>query len=136
MQARVLLAERVGGPYAGAAMSDAVHERLDTLGPAELREIASLGAVREFRARTVLLNEGDETDSLYIILEGRVRAYVSDAAGREAVLSIMGPGEYFGELAFDHRPRSASVITLEPCRMIVVPRAEFERSPITSAASP
>src|SRR5213075_2364078 len=80
----------------------------------------------DFRARTVLMTEGDETDNLYIILEGRVRAYVSDANGREAVLSVMGPGEYFGEVAFDDGPRSASVITLEPCQLIVVPRAEFE----------
>jgi CRP/FNR family transcriptional regulator, cyclic AMP receptor protein len=72
-----------------------------------------------------VMSEGDATDSLFIILEGRVRAYVSDPGGREAVLSVMGPGEYFGELAFDDGPRSASVITLETCRMLVVPREDF-----------
>jgi CRP/FNR family transcriptional regulator, cyclic AMP receptor protein len=95
------------------------------LSPAELEEIAAHAVAREFRERTVLLTEGDESDSLYIILEGRVRAYVSDGEGREAVLSVMGPGEYFGEVAFDEGPRSASVITMEPCRLLVVPRAEF-----------
>ena len=103
------------------------------LSAAELEEISRHGVVREFRARTVLMSEGDQTDSLYIILEGRVRVYVSDSDGREAVLSIIGPGEYFGELAFDEGPRSASVITLEPCRMLVVPREDFtdfvKRSP-------
>ena len=96
-----------------------------TLGPEELAEIARNATTREFRARTVLVNEGDESDNLYIILEGRVRAYVSDASGREAVLATMGPGEYFGELAFDEGPRSASVVTLDPCRLLVVPRDDF-----------
>src|SRR4029078_5381725 len=90
------------------------------LSPAELEEISRHATPRDFRARTVLMTEGDETDNLYIIVEGRVRAYVSDADGREAVLSVMGPGEYFGEIAFDQGPRSASVITLDACRMLVV----------------
>ena len=101
-------------------------ERPAALSAAELEEITSHATPREFRARTVLVTEGDDTDNLYIILEGRVRAYASDSDGREAVLSVMGPGEYFGEIAFDKGPRSASVITLEPCRMLVVPREDFE----------
>jgi CRP/FNR family cyclic AMP-dependent transcriptional regulator len=103
------------------------------LNAAELEEISRHAVAREFRERTVLMTEGDQSDSLYIILEGRVRAYVSDGEGREAVLSVMGPGEYFGEIAFDEGPRSASVITMEPCRLLVVPRSEFadfiQRSP-------
>src|SRR5687768_4235420 len=95
------------------------------LGQALLSQLAKRGVARTFRERTVLVTEGENTDALYIILEGRVRAYVSDANGREAVLSVMGPGEYFGEVALDEGPRSASVITLEPCRLIVVPRVEF-----------
>ena len=106
-------------------MNDQVRDAPARLGPSILGELAKHGVARTFRDRTVLVTEGEKTDALYIILEGRVRAYVSDAAGREAVLSIMGPGEYFGEVAFDEGPRSASVITLEPCRLLVVPRAEF-----------
>jgi CRP/FNR family cyclic AMP-dependent transcriptional regulator len=114
-------------------MNDRARETNLALTPAELEEISRHATTREFRARTVLLSEGDETDNLYIILEGRVRAYVSDSDGREAVLSVMGPGEFFGEIAFDKGPRSASVITLDPCRMLVVPREDFaefvKRSP-------
>lgn len=97
------------------------------LGTSMLHELSKHGVARLFRERTVLVTEGEKTDALYIILEGRVRAYVSDASGREAVLSIMGPGEYFGEIALDEGPRSASVITLEPCRLLVIPRAEFSQ---------
>lgn len=95
------------------------------LSSAELAEISRHGIAREYKARTVLMTEGDLTDALYIIFEGRVRAYVSDADGREAVLSVMGPGEYFGEIALDEGPRSASVITLEPCKLLVVPGADL-----------
>jgi CRP/FNR family cyclic AMP-dependent transcriptional regulator len=108
-------------------------ENIPALSAAELEEISSHATTREFRPRTVLMSEGDETDNLYIILEGRVRVYVSDSEGREAVLSVLGPGEYFGELAFDQKPRSASVITLDACKMLVVPREDFvdfvKRSP-------
>jgi CRP/FNR family cyclic AMP-dependent transcriptional regulator len=106
-------------------MDDRPTRAPDTLRAEELALISRHAATKAFRERTVLVSEGDTTDSLYIILEGRVRAYVSGPDGREAVLSVMGPGEYFGELAFDEGPRSASVITLEPCKLLVVPRARF-----------
>ncbi|MFL5522322.1 MAG: Crp/Fnr family transcriptional regulator [Gemmatimonadales bacterium] len=106
-------------------MNDTAQESTYKLGPAILAELSHHGVARIFRERTVLVTEGEKTDALYIILEGRVRAYVSDSAGREAVLSIMGPGEYFGEVAFDEGPRSASVITLESCRLLVIQRHEF-----------
>ena len=92
----------------------------------ELAEIARHGVVREYGPRTILVAEGDVSDTLFIILEGRLRAYVSDENGREAMLSVMGPGEYFGEIAMDAGPRSASVVTLERCRLVVVPIAELE----------
>ena len=95
------------------------------LGPALLAELSKHGVPRLMRERTVLVTEGEKTDALYIIIEGRVRAYVSDASGREVVLTVMGPGEYFGEVAFDEGPRSASVVTLEPCKLLVITRAEF-----------
>lgn len=95
------------------------------LTPAELEEISQHAVPRQFKARTVLVSEGERTDNLYLILEGRVRAYVTGEDGREAVLSVMGPGEYFGEIALDEGPRSASVMTLEPCRLLVVPKDEF-----------
>jgi len=81
---------------------------------------------RSFPRNAVVLNEGDRTDSLYIILEGRVKAYVADADGKEAVLSTQGPGEYFGEMVLDEGPRSASIMTLEPSRLLVVPKSDFK----------
>lgn len=91
-----------------------------------LRALAPHGGVRSFPRNSVVVNEGDATDSLYILLSGRVKAYVSEADGREVVLSTVGVGDYFGEMVLDGGPRSASVMTLEPCRFYVIPRGDIE----------
>ena len=83
------------------------------------------GIARSFPKNAIIVNEGDATDSLYIIVEGRVKAFVSDDEGREVILSTQGPGEYFGEMVLDQGPRSASVMTLEPSKFLVVPKADF-----------
>lgn len=91
-----------------------------------LRALAPHGAVRSFAKNAVVVNEGDETDSIYILLSGRVKVYVSEEDGREVVLSTVGVGDYFGEMVLDGGSRSASVMTLEPCRFFVIPRGEIE----------
>jgi len=96
-----------------------------TLSAADLKAIGSRGIARSYPKNTIIVSEGDTTDSLYVILEGRVKVYVSDDAGHDVVLLIQGPGEYFGELVLDEGPRSASVMTLDPCRFLVVPKHDF-----------
>jgi CRP/FNR family cyclic AMP-dependent transcriptional regulator len=54
-----------------------------------------------------------------------VKVYVSDDDGHDVVLATQGAGEYFGELVLDEGPRSASVMTLEPSRFLVVPLNDF-----------
>ena len=97
----------------------------DVLDAEELREISRTAVTRRYPAKAVIVSEGDRSDALFIIVEGRARAFVSSESGREAVLSTMGPGEYFGEVALDDGPRSANVMTLEPSVLSVVSRANF-----------
>ena len=92
----------------------------------ELNALASGLVVRTLSKHTIVINEGDVTDSLYVILSGRVKVYLGDASGKELVLDIIGPGKYFGEMALDGGPRSASVMTLERCRFAVISRSDFE----------
>jgi CRP/FNR family cyclic AMP-dependent transcriptional regulator len=96
-----------------------------TLSDADLMAVGSHGVSRSYPKNTIIVTEGDKTDSLYIILEGRVKAFVSDDEGRDMVLSTQGPGEYFGEMVLDEGPRSASIMTLEPSRFLVVPKHDF-----------
>lgn len=95
-------------------------QRSFTLSEADLMVMGSHGIARSYPKNTIIVTEGDTTDSLYIILEGRVKAFVSDGEGHDMVLSTQGPGEYFGEMALDEGPRSASIMTLEPSRFLVV----------------
>src|SRR5436190_10996011 len=85
-----------------------------------LRALAPHGAVRSFSKNAVVVSEGDETDSLYILLSGRVKAFVSEQAGRQVVLSTVGAGDYVGELVLDAGARSAAIMTLEPCRFFLI----------------
>ena len=96
------------------------------LDEAELRRLASHGVAKSFPRNAIIVHEGDQTDSLYIVVAGKVKVFVADADGREAVLGMQGPGEYFGEMVLDGGPRSASVMTIEPSRFIVVPRSEVK----------
>ncbi|HET8832024.1 MAG TPA: Crp/Fnr family transcriptional regulator [Casimicrobiaceae bacterium] len=90
-----------------------------------LRNIAASGVVRTFPRNTVLINEGDVGDSLFVILSGRVKVYSSNESGREFVIDFHGAGEYVGEMTLDGEPRSASVMTVEPTMCAVVNRAQF-----------
>jgi len=92
-----------------------------------LRALAPGGAVRSYAKNVVIVSEGDTTDSLYVVLSGRVKAFVSDESGREAVVNTIGLGDYFGELVLDGGPRSASIMSLEACRLFVIPQADVER---------
>lgn len=107
------------------SLSPAGNDPLVPLEDATLRNIASSGVVRTFPRNTILINEGDVGDALYVILSGRVKVFASNEAGREFVIDFHGPGEYVGEMTLDGAPRSASVITVEPTTCAVVNRAQF-----------
>lgn len=97
----------------------------DALDVELLREIARRGDIRSYPAHAILINEGDSTDSLFILLSGRVKVYSTSPEGREVVITTHGPGEYVGELALDGGVRSASVMTLEPTTCSVVSGASL-----------
>jgi CRP/FNR family cyclic AMP-dependent transcriptional regulator len=87
-----------------------------------VRELAALGRVRSYPKNTVFITEGDSSDSVFVVLAGKVKAFVSDTEGHELILNTQGPGDYVGEMALDGKPRSASVITQEPSTFSVVQR--------------
>jgi len=98
------------------------------LTPAYLQHLMRYSVARKYPKNTVMINEGDRDESLYIILKGKVKVYLNDNKGKEAILRIEGPGAYFGELALiDAAPRSASVMTLLPTELAVVSKNDFKR---------
>ena len=59
---------------------------------------------------------------MFVVLTGKVKVFISDTEGHEMILDTQSPGEYVGEMALDGKPRSASVMTLEPSTFSVVAR--------------
>lgn len=92
----------------------------------DVTALSKNAVTRAYPKNTIILNEGDQTDTLYVILSGRVKIFLANEEGKEIVLDIQGPGEYFGEMVLDGGPRSASVMTLEPCRFQLIPKDEIK----------
>ena len=97
------------------------------LSASDLEAVKKLAVTRNFPKNTMILCEGDQSASLYVILSGKVKVFLSDEEGKEVTLNVQGEDEYFGELALlDSAPRSASVVTLEKTRLAVISKASFE----------
>ena len=81
---------------------------------------------RSYPRGSFILREGEQTDALYVIVSGRVKVLIPDEAGREVILAVLGVNEFFGEMGLlDGQPSSASVETLEACRMLRLSKAGF-----------
>jgi CRP/FNR family transcriptional regulator, cyclic AMP receptor protein len=107
-------------------IASAAHEKLvATLSP-NLRPLALRGTIRSYRKNSVIINEGEVGDSLFVLLQGRVKVYSTDADGREIIYNIVEQGDYFAEMWLDGGPRSASVMTLEPSVCAVVGRGPLK----------
>ena len=85
-----------------------------------LRALAARGELRRYRKGTLLIQEGDQGDTLYLIVSGRLRAFSAGDKDREITYGVYGPGEYLGEMSLDGGPRSASVETKEDSQCVVV----------------
>lgn len=89
---------------------------LDDAAAASLR--ASMDTVRLPKGAT-LFSEGDEGHHLYVIIEGKLKLGTSSGDGRENLLSILGPGEMFGELSlFDAGPRTSTATAVTDVRLL------------------
>jgi CRP/FNR family cyclic AMP-dependent transcriptional regulator len=88
-----------------------------------IEALAALGVARRYRRGALLIQEGETGDTLYIVLQGRLRAFVADNQGRELTLGMYGPLEYVGEMSLDGGPRSANVEAAEASTCAVVSRA-------------
>jgi CRP/FNR family cyclic AMP-dependent transcriptional regulator len=98
-----------------------------SLAEQHIKALADHGTVKGYPKNAVIVSEGDRSDSLYVILTGKVKVYLADEEGKEMVLNTQGPGEYFGEIILDEGPRSASVMTLEPSKFSIVSREQFNQ---------
>jgi len=93
----------------------------------ELQFLSESATYRSYPKNRVLINEGDLSDSLYVIFSGRLQAYLSDNEGKEMMLNTIGPGEFFGEIALlVDTPRTASIMVIEDCKLSIISRTAFD----------
>ena len=98
------------------------------IGDDQLRLLVPVFSRRSAARGSMIMAAGDPTDSLYIVLSGRLKVMMSDADGKEVILNILGPGEFFGEMGLiDDSPRSASVVAIEPCELLSISKRDFKR---------
>jgi CRP-like cAMP-binding protein len=96
-----------------------------------LDQLESLGASlqrRRCRAGETIFRQNDPGNSLFIIESGVVKVQRASAEGKEVILAILSPGDFFGELALlDEEPRSADAVAKEDSTLLVLDRADFQK---------
>ncbi len=97
------------------------------LAPADLQRVVEVTRERTYPKNSVILFEDDPGDALYVVGKGQVKVVLIGEDGREVILSVLGEGEFFGEMALiDDQPRSAHVIAMEDSTLLVVRREDFQ----------
>jgi len=93
-------------------------------------DIASLGRLasrKKCPKDAVVFFENEEGDFFFMILEGRIKVTILGDDGREVILSLLGPGDFFGEMALlDQEPRSATAIAVEDTELLSLHRTDFQ----------
>ena len=97
-----------------------------TSGQAEI--VAEAVVKRRFKRGEGIVEQGEKSNTLFIILTGRVRVVTSDKRGREVILATLQPGDYIGEMSLiDNEAHSATVRAEVQTDMLSLGRAEFAR---------
>lgn len=100
----------------------------DGVPDADVQRVLSIARRRAFQRGEVVFHVDDPADTLHLVVAGRFAVRVQTAVGDIAILTVVGPGEMFGELALiDTGRRSATVEALEAAETRSIHRPDFER---------
>ncbi|NLY52193.1 MAG: Crp/Fnr family transcriptional regulator [Firmicutes bacterium] len=110
-----------------------------SLGPDELMEVNDLIRSVKYEKGELLFSEGDIGTNLYIVRSGRIKLYTVSADGRQQILRILEPGDFFGELAlFQDAPQNCFAEAMEFSQVCLLGRSDMkgllERKPPVAAA--
>jgi CRP/FNR family transcriptional regulator/CRP/FNR family cyclic AMP-dependent transcriptional regulator len=93
----------------------------------DLDKLTGLATRKHYPKDGVVFFENEAGDTLFMIAQGRIKVTILGDDGREIILSVLGQGEFFGEMALlDNEPRSATTIAAEDSELLSLSRAEFE----------
>jgi CRP/FNR family cyclic AMP-dependent transcriptional regulator len=92
----------------------------------ELAAVAALAKPRKYAKDEVIFHADEVGDVFFLLQSGAVKVTMISPEGKEIILSMLGPGDFFGEMALlDDQPRSASVVTTEPVEVLTIWRHDF-----------
>ncbi|MCU0412740.1 MAG: Crp/Fnr family transcriptional regulator [Bacteroidetes bacterium] len=92
----------------------------------ELDKILKLGTRQKYKKGNLVVLEQESGAALFVIISGKVKVVRMDEDGREVILSMFGPGEFFGEMSLlDGMARSASVVATTKSELFMIHRREF-----------
>ena len=93
----------------------------------ELVKLTAIARQEKFSKNAEIMAEGDQTSGLYILLSGKVKVMLRNDEGKEIILAILNPPEYFGEMALlDEAPRSAGIVAMAPTAVLIIAKQEFK----------
>jgi CRP-like cAMP-binding protein len=102
-------------------------ELFSELNDQELEEVAALAQVRKIDTDTTVFHEGDTSDAIFVVVNGRVKIVTTSSDGKEFILTVLGAGQVFGEMGLlETAPRSASVISITEVELLVIKIADFD----------
>jgi CRP-like cAMP-binding protein len=120
------------GAYAVQQPPDDLRRRLGDvalfagLPPGRIETAMRHATLRDVKAGTTIIRQGDPADFFYVIGNGRVEVAQTDANGTSRVLRQMSGGEFFGEIGLLSRvPRTATVVALSDCTLVALEGAAF-----------
>lgn len=92
----------------------------------ELTAIANLAKPKSYKKDDVVFYADERGDVFYLIRSGHVKVTMTSPEGKEIILSTMGPGDFFGEMALiDDEPRSATVVATSDLELMTIWRNDF-----------
>jgi len=115
-------------------MSDRVRELLKSvelfaeMQEGEIDDLAALAQIKKLDKDTTVFHAGDPADAVYVVASGRVKVVITSTDGKEFILTVLGAGQVFGEMALlESSTRSASVVSLSAVEVLVINRSDFQR---------
>ena len=106
---------------------------IDAVCSPPIAALAKLGRLCVFPARAAIVHEGDPGDSLFVVLDGRIRIFVDSDDERRFVIGLFGPGSLFGEGSLDGGPRTASVEAVTETICAVIAYADLRQTLLDDA---
>lgn len=97
-----------------------------TLDEQGLQSLADVAIRRSYKKNMVIIQQGDDTNTMFILIEGEMRVYVEDEQGKQLMVRILKSGDSFGEVALmGDFPRTASVVTITDCVVAAFSREKY-----------